>query len=63
MYSVWRADPDDDRLVALDEPARRCAELMGVELHSFRMMLCPSIKQKKWHIVKEGYMKESDKRV
>ena len=32
-YCVWRNE--DDRIIAIDETAQRCAELMGVKRKSF----------------------------
>ena len=40
LYSVWHDKPDDDSVVAIDLPPKRCAELMGVTLNYFYKMLC-----------------------
>lgn len=34
LYSVW-ANDGKDTLIALDEPAEKCAALMGIKLHVF----------------------------
>ena len=40
LYSVWHDKPDDDSVVAIDLPPKRCAEMMGVSTQYFYRLLC-----------------------
>lgn len=51
LYSVWVND-EFDTLVAIDLPADKCAEMMGVKLNVFYQLACRQ--NDKWVIRKTG---------
>jgi len=38
LYTVYRNK--NDELIAFEQPARKCAELMGVKVEYFRQIVC-----------------------
>ena len=40
LYSVWRNEPGNDEVIAIDETAQKCAELMGIQRNAFYRMIC-----------------------
>ena len=46
LYSVWRNGTDE--IIAIDETADKCAELMGISRQTFYKLM--SKEADKWHI-------------
>ena len=52
-YCVWKNEPDDDGIIALDESADTCARLMGITRNSFYRMIRGGYSETtKWAIMK-----------
>jgi len=53
LYTVYRNKPNDDSLVALELPAKKCCEIMGISLNHFYCLLMGKPDQgKKWTVMK-----------
>ena len=55
LYSVWRNSPDNDEIVAVDLPAKKCAEIMGISIKHFYVMVNKTTGHgNRWMIQKTG---------
>ena len=61
LYSVWRNEPGNDEVIAIDETAQKCAELMGIQRNAFYRMICGGYSgTKKWTIIKTEERDETE---
>lgn len=52
LYSVWRNLPGNDECIVIDQPARKCIEIMGISMERFHHLRSSKAPKKHYTIIK-----------